>query len=515
MSKHILKKVLSVTAAATLLPATYFTYHGYTQSTAKSNFELAATRLGFVGYKKVDRDISESTHQEAILKQLQVAGYFQPDNLWYSINRLDFKDPVAVFKHLYPAVKKSKADQVDPSKFSAKILRKNLGKGSLLDEQDLMDLILDMSQNAFGRTVGQERNELSSKTWMSRYEKEYLANAATLRLIDREIPEHQLYDFGWIAGASRLGVLARVIDYRNMLEKYNIKIIGSTSVLAGARPLWANIDGINPHLLKILVSAYNARIDLDNLDISLPAGEDQARIEEGQEYMLTLAAASKIRLNPLSPFIQYKTKEASPSGYFPGRVYPNYAEGETRKLTETLMSEDIVHTYLANPSITVVDTSSQQHQRPTTATTTHDTAKDIAQHIISGEYGNKKQFVIIFQTNNPYIERQTIAAQREANKIFKEFKLDKQGYTIKVEGVGFKCKQDVATIHSEMAALVTEKWKNASEALAEMGVAPKRKFESLLYQARDNSAAIQPVPDVSDVSLSGNIMQDFFDQFLE
>lgn len=513
MSKYILKKVLLATVAVLLLTATYCTYHCYVQSTKASNFELAATRLGFVGYKKIDRDISGATHQEALLKQLQLAGYFQPEVIWHSINRLGVKDPVSVFKDIYPAVKKSKADQADPSKFNAKILRKNLGKTNLLDEQDLRDLILDMSQNAFGRTVGQERNELSSQAWMSRYEKEYLANAAILRLIDRELPEHQLYDFGWIAGASRPGLLARIIDYRNILEKYNIKIIGGTSVLAGGRLLWANIDGINPHLLKILIGAYNARTDLDNLDVSLPAREDQARIEEGKAYMLGLAAASKIRLNPLSPFIQYQTKETSPSGYFPDRVYPNYAEGETRKLTETLMSEDIVHTYLANSFITVVDTSSQQ--QPTTATTARDAAKDIAQRIVSGKYGNKKQLVIIFQSNNPYIERQTIAAQREASKIFKEFKLDKQGYTIKVEGVGFKCKQGVAIIHSELAALVAEKWKSASEAQAEMGVAPKRKFESLLYQARNNSDTISPVPDVSDVTLSENVIQDFFDQFLE
>lgn len=515
MPKHALKKVLSTTAIALLLIATYFSYHGYVQSIAASNFELAATRLGFIGYKKIDRDISEAKHQEALLKQLQVAGYFQLDNLWHSINRLGVKDPVAIFKHLYPAVRKSKADQGDPSKFNAKILRKNLGKGSLLDEQDLMDLIFDMSQNAFGRTVGQERNELSSQAWMSRYEKEYLANAAILRLIDRELPEHQLYDFGWIAGASRPGLLARIIDYRNILEKYNIKIIGGTSVLAGGRLLWANIDGINPHLLKILIGAYHARTDLDSLDVSLPVGEDQARTEEGQEYILSLAAKNHIRLNPLSPFIQYQTKETSPSGYFPDRIYPNYAEGETRKLIETLMSEDIVHTYLANSSITVVDTPPQQQQQPTTATTARDAAKDIAQRIVSGKYGSKKQLVIIFQTNNPYIERQTIAAQREASKIFKEFKLDKQGYTIKVEGVGFKCKQGVAIIHSELAALITEKWKNAAEAQTEMGVAPKRKFESLLYQSRDNLATISPMPDVLDVSLSINFIQDFFDEFLE
>lgn len=516
MSKYALKKFIPVVVGLALVPTTYFTYDGYVKSKAASNFELAASKLGFIGYRKIDRDISAANHQEALLKQLQVAGYFQPDILWHSINRLGFTDPAAVFKHIYPAVKKSKADQSDPSKFNAKILRKNLGKGSLLDEQDLRDLILDMSQNAFSRVAGQERNELSSKAWMSTYEREYLGNAATLRLIDREPPEQQLYDLGWIAGASRPGVLARIIDYRNILEKYNIKIIGGTSVLAGARPLWANIDGITPIVLQKLVGAWHTRTDLDSLDISLPVGDDQARIAEGREYMLSLAAKNHIRLNSLSPFIQYKTKEESPSGYFPGRVYPNYAEGETRKLTETLMSQDLVSIYLVDQStpVAIVDTQAIQHQRPTTMSTARDASKNLAQRIMAGEYGSKKHFVVLFQTNNPYIERQTIAAQREASKIFKEFKLAEKGYTIKVEGVGFKCKQDVTTIHSELAALVAEKWKSASESELEHGVLPKRKIESLLYQTRDNSATVPPVPDVYDVSLSRSIIQDFFDEVL-
>ena len=93
-----------------------------------------------------------------------------------------------------------------------------------------------------------------------------------------------------------------------------------------------------------------------SLIISLPVGEDQARIAEGREYMQGLAARYNIRLNESSPFIQYKTKEECPPGYFPGRVYPNYAGGENRKLTETLMSQDLLATYLLNDgkSITIV-----------------------------------------------------------------------------------------------------------------------------------------------------------------
>lgn len=517
MAKYAFRKLVpTVVGIGILIPTTYFAYDGYAKSAAPSNFEIAANRLGFTGYKKAGKSISAQERQEALLNQLQIAGYLQPTNLWKAIVGLGIKDPVNAFKQIYPAIKKSQADQSDPSKFNAKILRKNLGKGTDLDEQDTMDLLFYLAQNAFGRKSGQERNELSSQDWMKKYEELYFSNAKVLRLIDREVPELQSYDAAWIAGASRIGIMARLIDYHNTLSKYNIKVNGETAVLAGARELWANIDGIIPTVRDRLVEAYKAKTDLDTLDISLPVGEDQARIAEGREYMQGLAVRYNIGLNESSPFIQYKTKEECPPGYFTGRVYPNYAEGENRKLTETLMSRDLLATYLLNDgkSITIVDTLTEQDQRPNTASTARDAAKKLVERIMHGEYGDKTEFVILFETNNPYIERQTIATQREINKILKEYNLSNKGYIVKAEGVGFKCKQDVATIHSEFGALIAEKWKTAVESQKESGILPKRAIESLQFQTRDNSGPLTPEPDVSDVDLSGNFFQGLFDEYL-
>lgn len=232
--------------------------------------------------------------------------------------------------------------------------------------------------------------------------------------------------------------------------------------------------------------------------------------------MQGLAVRYNIGLNESSPFIQYKTKEECPPGYFPGRVYPNYAEEENRKLTETLMSRDLLATYLLNDgkSITIVDTLTEQDQRPNTASTARDAAKKLVERIMHGEYGDKTEFVILFETNNPYIERQTIATQREINKILKEYNLSNKGYIVKAEGIGFKCKQDVATIHSEFGALIAEKWKTAVESQKESGILPKRAIESLQFQTRDNSGPLTPEPDVSDVDLSGNFFQGLFDEYL-
>lgn len=231
--------------------------------------------------------------------------------------------------------------------------------------------------------------------------------------------------------------------------------------------------------------------------------------------MTGLAARYNIKLDPTSPFIQYKAIAECPPGHFPARVYPHYATGETKKLTETLMSQDLITTYPSNgtQTITIVDTLADQHLRPTTASTARDAATRFVERIINGEYGDKKEFVILFETNNPYIERQTTATQREVNKVVKDYKLHNKGYVIKVEGVGFKCKQDVATIHSELAALVAEKWRDVA-ASQQGDIPPKRSIENLQFQTRDNSEVAPNQPDISEVIISGNLFQDLFDEYL-
>lgn len=97
----------------------------------------------------------------------------------------------------------------------------------------------------------------------------------------------------------------------------------------------------------------------------MSVGEDKERIEEGTEYMAGLAVRSGIKLDPELPFIQCLTLENCPAGRFPGRVYPNYASQEIRKLTESLMSQDLLTTYLSDHSIHIVDTLADQHLRPT------------------------------------------------------------------------------------------------------------------------------------------------------
>lgn len=65
------------------------------------------------------------------------------------------KDPLTTFKQIYSAVKISNADCSNLCQFNARLLRKNLGKNADLSVQDVMDLLLAISQSAYGRKPGQ------------------------------------------------------------------------------------------------------------------------------------------------------------------------------------------------------------------------------------------------------------------------------------------------------------------------------------------------------------------------
>lgn len=59
MAKYAFRKLVpTVVGIGILIPTTYFAYDGYAKSAAPSNFEIAANRLGFTGYKKAGKAIS-------------------------------------------------------------------------------------------------------------------------------------------------------------------------------------------------------------------------------------------------------------------------------------------------------------------------------------------------------------------------------------------------------------------------------------------------------------------------
>lgn len=84
--------------ALLLIPNVTYLYQGYKKSSSPSTFELATENLGFKGYKKGPNIVSTKEHQEALLKILQMSGYFTPTKLWQGIKALNLEEPKVVFE---------------------------------------------------------------------------------------------------------------------------------------------------------------------------------------------------------------------------------------------------------------------------------------------------------------------------------------------------------------------------------------------------------------------------------
>ncbi|WP_316352975.1 hypothetical protein [Candidatus Trichorickettsia mobilis] len=469
--------------------------YAYQLAQQSVQFGNAFLKLGFKDRQIEEQLITVKQQEEAILRIFYMAGYLTPERLWQDVNHVQsITNKREAFFELTHAIKHASANQKNYAKFQPDLLYQYFTMIPL-DSKQWMDLLLYISQHAFNRDKGQERNELIKQNWMEVFHHEYIKEATLLGLINRKLPEFKKYDMVWVTGASRPGLLARLEDYQYLLEQMGITIKNGTLILAGGRELWANIDGMSYKLKNIFDTTKS--LNIDNIDVLVTAGDKEEAVQEGAKYIQYLAEQTGIKLNESQPLIQYKTKEDCPAGRLPGRLYPNYADEEERKLTETTMAQDLFKKYIdLDTSFEIIDTDLLESQRPTTATTVRETVEFLVKQILQGTYGAQKEFIILFQTNNPYIERMTIAAQREANEVFKKYHLQEQGYSIKIDGVGFACKQDVVTVHSELAALMAEKWKQAfqdEENAAEY-------IKTLLFQTRDNNFIDEPMP----VEITGN-----------
>ena len=76
---------------------------------------------------RTNKTAKASEQHEAVLRMLQIAGFFKAEELWQTGGALNLKQPELVYEHLYKVALKSAATE-DPSQFNAKYMRKNFGK---------------------------------------------------------------------------------------------------------------------------------------------------------------------------------------------------------------------------------------------------------------------------------------------------------------------------------------------------------------------------------------------------
>lgn len=446
----------------------------------QSKYETGISKLG----------ITAPETQEALLRVFYLAGYLKPENIWADINRIGgIANPEKLFASIYCTLVNAHAIEGDTAPLDTKYLRTHFLDTTLITDTDSADLILYMAQHAFNRKTGQERSELKSSAWMTEPLKaqEFIEAAKTLGLIDAIPPKLQEYDFVWIFGASRLGMLARVIEYQYLLNK-GLEVKGPTQALAGDRELWAEIDGIDPIKLAILMQAAQEHSSISILPIAwTPDGETAEektrKIEEGKSYLKSLAQKHSIPLNPDEPFIIKG-----------GRTYANSLDG--RKLTETMMAQDLLEQFLSGHQITTIDTTTQAgSDRPNTSTTAFDAAKAIIAHPFVDTTDHTATAPTILHgltiSNQPYVTRQKLSAQQATDKAT-------QGSTTRIvlDGSGVEAKTSVSVIHSELGAMISEMY-NAAH------VESTRELQTLLFQSRNNDSGVPQMPDLSAIDCTG------------
>lgn len=487
MSKQLPLKTMF--AAGAMLGGLLTLGHHYTNKV--SPFMMACNAMDITGTTLTQKfddgsvikfDISARKQQEAILQILNMSGLLSPEIIWDNVNRLGFTDPTKTYIKIMREVERAGGNK-PPSDFNSTYLRKVLFAD--MSDEDAADILTYWSQNAFARHLHHERNELTGKKWMESFPTDFRTSVYHLGMLDRTAPVLHEYNEVVIAGASRPGMKARIIDLAYMLKEYGLEITSKNIVmLAGARPLWAEIDGMSPSMRDALDSIFDERGNLDKLALIYKVHTNDGRTEEGIEFLLQLADYLEIKYDRENAIVKFSKGETIPKGLIANRHY--FISQDKKTLTETDLAKYSLEKYASDLGLNVhiVDTKSEDGEnRPTTATTAADYARDVYNRIIKGDLtpaGDGKVH-LLFVTNNPYTQRQSLVTQSVFDKLQKE---NKYPIDVVIHGVGFGAKQDIPPLFSEFGALIDELYK---QAVREGHLHPTRRLEDLEFRTRDNS----------------------------
>ena len=372
--------------------------------------------------------------QKALIENLYLAGYLKPESIWQALNSMQYdKSGKEVFRwkqglersfdNIILSLKTSGAYQENPEEFKAdKFIESFMEDGFFFDDQNISDMMLFLAQNAFGRSALQERSELARQEWSDVHKAKYLENTKILGVFDEINPACAKHDETWIQGAARLRTKTRMTSAKKY-QDHGVDL-GAVRLLTGERELWVEID-------------------------KLPNESTQ----QCMEFMLKLVHDNGIKIEGFEERVVAGNK----------RTYPKYVEGETKKLTETLMAKAIYREVFGADlrEEQLVDSSALEGElRPNTASNAVDvTRQQLIARVRNGDFEGRAAEILII-SNQPYVDRQVLTNKRAVRS-----ELEKQGvdYPLNFSGAGDICEVGVTAIHSELAALVNEGYNDALE----------------------------------------------------
>lgn len=375
-----------------------------------------------------------ASQQIAFLENLYLPGYFKNEFIKNAIHRVRHnhdshaarwgkEGELLILHEIEKILDNAGAHQKNLREFKAKNLCD--GFDILFDDEekfsdhDVENLVFYLAQSAFGRAPEQERCDLATHDWAENFCDEYLRNVQIVGLIDEIKPRQKNYYESWILGAARCRTMTRMQHLKELVD-----------------------DGVDPGLIRILTGEREMWAEIDTV------GGD---IDEAKNYMLRLAEENKIALHKENPFVVRHVAGKD-------RSYLNCLEGE-RKLTETLMAQEIFYQIFGYhiDAKNVVDSAAKKGKlRPDTMATAKDTAKVLAARIEeeeknSGKKNSENRSVLIV-SNQPYAERQRLSNETQVFLSAPQLR-----DIVSFDCVGKSAKTSVAIIHSELAALMTER----------------------------------------------------------
>ena len=193
--------------------------------------------------KKALFNLGFYTQEEMLsfLNIMNIAGYFSFDHISSALHALCIYN-LKLLEHVISIINYKKYSEIFVEKFNSEYVLNNLfNNDKIIDIEDIEDLFFYLSQNAFARSLGQERDSLQDDLWMFEHKMLYLDNAYKLGLIQESKADRKDFDEAWLLGASFSSYEARLKHF-----KYNLKCgcqFSKIRVLTGQRVLSDSLDG--------------------------------------------------------------------------------------------------------------------------------------------------------------------------------------------------------------------------------------------------------------------------------
>jgi len=388
------------------------------------------------------RFVSWKERASAWSAYLNLAGYLSVEAINMAVDYLAAEKPFKVGDAIIPPeqVKIELKQACDAAKssgrFNPDIFLREFAKQPYFTVPDILDLLTFLQQTAFDRKFGQERDKLSTKSWMEEHNAEFIACADSIGMLSSTNPTNAKFCGVAIMGAGTFRMGTRIDYFAQLLKEGKIQF-DSLWEVTGLRELSKGLDD--------------------------------------EEVLLKIASKLGILLTYVEKPVAPNSKET--------RIFAN---GLNERMAMQFLIGEKLGGLLA--SIKLVNSGVEPtHWRATTA----ENAKDLAPRVIKMIQENKLQpspdgchhFMIIVE--QPYQLRMAKQIQREFNA---EIAKQKLSIEIQVEGSGQPANpgpKSLPSINSELAALLAEHFKDTRSMLTE-DPGSLRNTAAIMFSSRDD-----------------------------